>query len=65
MTSDELLSKTISFLRFPLTVGVVFIHFSLVKGLNVQGVRHGLDNPEWYFFIMNLLSFRCSYWFSE
>lgn len=56
MTNDELLSKTISYLRFPLTVGVVFIHFSLAKGLNIHGIKHGLDNPEWFFYIVNLIS---------
>lgn len=56
MTNDELLSKTISYLRFPLTVGVVFIHFNLANGLNVHGIQYGLDNPEWYFFIPHLIS---------
>lgn len=56
MTNDELLSKTISYLRFPLTVGVVFIHFNLAKGLKIHGIPHGLDNPEWYFFIVNFFS---------
>lgn len=56
MTNDELLSKTISYLRFPLTVGVVFIHFNLARGLEIHGVKYGLDNPEWYFFIANLIS---------
>ena len=56
MTNDELLSKTISYLRFPLTVGVVFIHFGLSKGLNIHGVKQGLENPDWYFFIIKLIS---------
>lgn len=56
MTNDELLSKTISYLRFPLTVGVVFIHFSLAGGLVIRGVAHGLGNPEWFFFIVNFIS---------
>ncbi len=56
MSNDELLSKTISYLRFPLTVGVVFIHFNLSVGLTIHGVKHGLDNPEWYFFIVNFIS---------
>ena len=56
MTKDELLSKTISFLRFPLTVGVVFIHFSLHKGFEIHGVTHGLGNPDWFFYIVNLIS---------
>ena len=56
MTNDDLLSRTISFLRFPLTVAVVFIHFSLTDGLMVHGVKHGLDNPDWFFHIVNLCS---------
>lgn len=56
MTNDELLSKTISYLRFPLTAGVVFIHFNLARGLDIHGVKYGLDNPEWYFFIPHLIS---------
>lgn len=56
MTNDELLSKTISYLRFPLTIGVVFMHFCLSKGLAVRGVKYGMDNPDWYFYIINFLS---------
>ena len=50
------MSKTISFIRFPLTVGIVFIHFSLNEGLFIHGIRYGMDNPEWYFFIINIIS---------
>lgn len=56
MKNDELLSKTISYLRFPLTVGIVFIHFSLHEGLEIHGIKHGLDNPEWFFFIVYFIS---------
>lgn len=57
MTKDELLSKTISYLRFPLTVGVVFIHFNIAKnGFSMHGVKYGLNNPDWYFFIINFFS---------
>ena len=57
MTNDELLSETISYLRFPLTVGVVFIHFNLAKsGFSLHGVKYGLDNPEWYYYIINFFS---------
>lgn len=56
MTHDVLLSKTISYLRFPLTVGVVFIHFDLSQGLDIAGATHGLNNPNWYYFIINLIS---------
>lgn len=56
MTNDELLSKTISYLRFPLIVLVVFAHFSLNKGLDIHGTKYGLENPDWFFFIVDLIS---------
>jgi len=56
MTNDALLSKTISFLRFPLTVGVVFIHFNLSEGLTIHGAKFGADNPDWYFYFINFFS---------
>lgn len=57
MTNDELLSKTISYLRFPLTVGVVFAHYNLAKnGFLLHGVKYGLNNPDWYYYI---ISFFC------
>lgn len=56
MTKDELLSKTISYLRFPLTIGVVFIHFNLREGFSIRGVKYGIDNPEWFTWVVNLFS---------
>lgn len=53
---NDLTSDTISILRFPLTVGVVFIHFSLSKGLNIHGTFYGLNNPDWFFFVTNFIS---------
>lgn len=65
MTNDILLSKTISYLRFPLTVGVVFIHFDLSKGITIHGCEYGLNNPEWYFqlliLLMRLHQYACHY----
>lgn len=56
-TNDELLSETISSLRFPLTVGVVFIHFNLAqKVFSIHGVKYGLNNPDWYYSIINFFS---------
>ena len=37
-------------------MGVVFIHFNLAKGLTIRGITHGLENPEWFFFIVNFIS---------
>ncbi len=53
---NNLTSDTISILRFPLTVGVVFVHFSLSKGLNIHGNFYALYNPGWYYFIINFIS---------
>lgn len=54
--NKNLISDTINLLRFPLIVGVVFIHFSLSKGLNIHGTFFGLNNPSWFFFIVNFIS---------
>ena len=56
MTNDELLSKTISYLRFPLSVAIVFIHFSIAEGINIEGKTVGAENPEWFVFIVNFIS---------
>ena len=56
MKSKEVLTNTIASLRFPLTVGVVFIHFSMTDGFCYNGVVYGLDNPPYFFFVVNLFS---------
>lgn len=56
MTEKVLISKTIDNLRFPLTVGVVFIHFYIGNGLNISGITYGMENPDWYYFIVNIVS---------
>lgn len=56
MTNNELMSKTISILRFPLTVAVVFIHFNLAKGLTIRGTTYCLNNPDWFFYFINFIS---------
>lgn len=54
---DELQSKTISFLRFPLIVGVVFIHFNLVKmGLSAHGVNYCVSYPDWFYLLIRFFS---------
>ena len=54
---DELQSKTISFLRFPLIVGVVFIHFNLVKmGLSAHGVNYCVGYPDWFYLLICFFS---------
>ena len=57
MPDDELQSKTISFLRFPLIVGVVFIHFNLVKiGLAAHGVNYCTGYPDWFYLLVRFFS---------
>lgn len=51
MTNDKLLSQTISYMRFPLAVGVVFIHFNLSEGLPTN-----LNFPDWYFYLIQFFS---------
>lgn len=44
---SKLSSDTISALRFPLMVGIVFIHFGVLDGIKVQGVVYGANPPFW------------------
>ena len=55
MTNDELLSKTISYLRFPLIVGVVFIHNKMAE-INVQGDIVSYDDWPWLTYTMDFFS---------
>ena len=44
MTNDKLLSQSINFLRFPLIIGILYVHFYLAKtGLSIHGVKYGAD----------------------
>ncbi len=55
--NEELTSNIISYLRFPLTIGVVFIHNDLAKnGLSIHGVQYGLNCPDWYYYIITFFS---------
>lgn len=56
MTNDELLSKTIKLLRFPLCAGVPFAHFNLSQGIWIHGEHLGTDNPQWYYIFIQLAS---------
>ena len=51
MSNEYLLSKTIKYLRFPLTVGVILIHFNLARdGMLVHGVKYGYNYSDLYFY---------------
>lgn len=56
MSTNNDISKTISVLRFPLIVGIVFIHYNIAQGIVVQGVEYGSDAPLWLKWIVNLCS---------
>lgn len=54
---ESLLSNTIKYLRFPLTVGIILAHSNLGRlGFVVHGVQYGLDYPDWYYYINVLFS---------
>lgn len=57
MTNKELLSQTITYLRFPLTIGVVLIHFNLANdGISVHGTQYGMDCADWYRYLVMFFS---------
>ena len=57
MKDDHLTSPTITLLRFPLTVMVVFIHYNMgVRGFSLHGETYGLDAPEWFRWVTALFS---------
>ena len=57
MTHEELQSCTISYLRFPLTLGIIFIHFDLIEHIfTYHGVQYGLNPPSWFTFFVNFFS---------
>lgn len=56
MTKEDLLSKTITYLRFPLIAGVVFIHFNIAEGFNIGGIEYGVDNFELYYYFVSFFS---------
>ena len=54
---SSLTSSTISALRFPLTVGVVFIHFNVLSdNLAVRGTGNAEHFPTWLVCMFNLFS---------
>lgn len=53
---SKLSSETISALRFPLIVGIVFIHFGVANGVSVQGVEYGANTPYWLVCVNNFFS---------
>lgn len=56
LSCDQDLSRTISALRFPLCILIVFVHFDLSMGLGIKGIKYGIDNPGWYFYIIRFVS---------
>ena len=57
MTSDELQSKTINYLRFPLILLVVIAHYNVAeRGFTYHGVEYCIDRPDWFLWLTNLIS---------
>lgn len=58
MKSNELLlSDTIKYLRFPMTVGIILIHSDLARvGITIHGVQYGMNYPDWYLYFCVLFS---------
>lgn len=52
MTKESILSDTIKWLRFPMTVAIFFVHSNMARyGLIVHGEQYGMNYPDWYFYI--------------
>lgn len=61
MTNNNLISKTIYFIRFPLIIGVIFSHYNILeRDFSFYNNHYGLNNPEWFInlvvFISNVIS---------
>lgn len=57
MTNDELQSKTINYLRFPLILLVVIAHYNVAeRGFTYHGVEYCIDRPDWFLWLTNLIS---------
>lgn len=55
--SESILSNTIKYLRFPLTIGIILAHSNLGRlGFVVHGVQYGMNYPDWYYYISVLFS---------
>lgn len=56
MNADELQSKTITCMRFPLIVGIVFIHINITRTrpFCFHGIVYGQNSPEWLYTIYEL-----------
>lgn len=55
MTNEKLLSQTISFLRFPMIVGVVFIHSNLLT-FDIQGQEYNFCQWQWLAYVVRFFS---------
>ena len=57
MLKEERLSETIDFLRFPLIIGIAFIHFDIVSlGFTANGINYVADKPDWFYYVIRLFS---------
>lgn len=55
MTKEELLSRTTDYLRFPMAIGIVFLH-GRISSMNIQGHIYEIDICPWLSTIICLFS---------
>ncbi len=57
MTKESVLSNTIKWFRFPMTLAIIPAHANLVRyGLLIHGEQYGMNYPDWYFYMGVFLS---------
>lgn len=56
MNKDYSFYDIINYLRFPLIVGVVFVHFNIGAGFTINDTTYGVGFPQWYYDIIHCVS---------
>jgi len=52
MTKESVLSDTIKWFRFPMTLAIIPVHANMARyGLIIHGEQYGMNYPDWYFYI--------------
>ncbi len=57
MNNKEIISSSINKLKFPLILGVVFIHNQLKNGISISGQSVPIPDTFWYEAVINLFSY--------
>ncbi|MCD8302548.1 MAG: acyltransferase family protein [Prevotellaceae bacterium] len=53
---NNVLSKTIAYLRFPLMVGIVMIHYNISSDFFFHGITYAGETPDWYRTVIYIFS---------